>query len=148
MLSLKRGLEYFLAFLFVSLILMVSWQVFSRYVLADPSTVTEELARFLLIWLIFFGATYTFIEKGHLAFELFLEKYESKIPLRSFVSLLVIFLGMILFFGGTNLVYTIFTLGQKTAVLEIPMGLIYLAAPLNGILIIYYAAKDFLEGNA
>ena len=61
---------------------------------------------------------------------------------------MVIFLGMILFFGGTNLVYTIFTLGQKTAVLEIPMGLIYLAAPLNGILIIYYAAKDFLEGNA
>lgn len=127
---------------------MVSWQVFSRYVLEDPSTVTEELARFLLIWLIFFGATYTFIERGHLAFELFLEKYERKIPLRSFVSLLIVFLGLILFVGGANLVYTIFILGQKTAVLEIPMGLIYLAAPVNGILIAFYGASEFLERKA
>ena len=141
----KKPLEYLLAFLFVALVLVVSWQVFSRYVLADPSTVTEEVSRFLLIWLIFFGATYTFTERGHLSFELFFEKYESKFPMHSIVSFFTIFLGLILFLGGSQLVYSVWILGQKTAVLEIPMAYIYLAAPANGLLIVVYGIQEFLK---
>ena len=34
----------------------VSWQVISRYLLAAPSSWTEEVARFLMIWVTFLGA--------------------------------------------------------------------------------------------
>lgn len=141
----KTFLETILAVLFTGLLLMVTWQVVSRYVLSDPSTVTEEVSRFLLIWLIFFGATYTFMERGHLAFELFLEKFENQFPMRRIVAFLILFLGLILIVGGSILVYTIFSLGQKTAVLGIPMGFIYLAAPINGLLIAIFGASEFLS---
>src|SRR5690606_21573589 len=44
-------LERFIAFLMAALVVCVLWQVFTRYALRDPSAYTEELARFLLIWL-------------------------------------------------------------------------------------------------
>jgi TRAP-type C4-dicarboxylate transport system permease small subunit len=50
------------------LVVAVLWQVFSRYVLQAPSTVTDELARFLLIWLTLLGAAWVVGQKGHLAF--------------------------------------------------------------------------------
>ncbi|MBT6210196.1 MAG: TRAP transporter small permease subunit, partial [Woeseia sp.] len=36
--------------LMVALVAAVSWQVISRYVFASPSSWTEEVARFLMIW--------------------------------------------------------------------------------------------------
>ena len=40
----------------VSILLTVIWQVVSRYVLKDPASVTEELSRFILIWIGILGA--------------------------------------------------------------------------------------------
>lgn len=60
--GLKRALENILAHLLVVLmglmVLNVLWQVFSRYVIGEPSAFTDELARFLMIWLGLLGAAY------------------------------------------------------------------------------------------
>ena len=49
--KLNRVLEVILIMLLGVMVLNVSWQVFSRYVLANPSSFTDELARYLMIWL-------------------------------------------------------------------------------------------------
>ena len=47
---LNKVLETFLVVLMSVLVVDVLWQVFSRYLLSSPSSFTDELAGFLLIW--------------------------------------------------------------------------------------------------
>ncbi|WP_372804382.1 TRAP transporter small permease, partial [Paracoccus seriniphilus] len=45
---------------FLVLLICVTWQVVSRYLLGTPSTITDELARFLFMWLALVGGAYTY----------------------------------------------------------------------------------------
>ena len=56
--KLNRILEIVLVTLLGIMVINVSWQVFSRYVLANPSSFTDELARYLMIWLGVMGTAY------------------------------------------------------------------------------------------
>jgi len=53
------------------LVVCVVWQVFSRYVLSQPSTMTDEIARFSMIWVGLLGAAYTVGAQRHLSIDLF-----------------------------------------------------------------------------
>ena len=65
-----RALELILATVMAAMVLAVLWQVATRYLLRDPSSLTEELARFGLMWLGLLGASYGFGQRAHLAIEL------------------------------------------------------------------------------
>ena len=145
MILIKKSLEKLLIIIFSVLVFSVVWQIISRYLLSRPSTITEELARFLLIWLAMFGASYTFLERGHLSIDLISEKFSriGQKRLHSLLALVTALFGIILTFGGAILVYRIFEMNQITPALQIPMGFIYLAAPVNGLIILYYAFNEF-----
>ncbi|HPR59552.1 MAG TPA: TRAP transporter small permease subunit, partial [Prolixibacteraceae bacterium] len=53
-----KVLEFVLIGLMIVLIADVSWQVISRYLLSAPSSFTDELAGYLLIWVGVLGAAY------------------------------------------------------------------------------------------
>ncbi len=63
-------LSYSLSILFVVMTGLVLWQVFTRYILGDPSIFTEELVRIILLWTSFVGAAYAFGKESiwHLCF--------------------------------------------------------------------------------
>ena len=67
---LDRLILFISSFALMLLVATVTWQVFSRYVLNDPSNWTDELARYAMIWLGLLGASYLFGIKGHLAITL------------------------------------------------------------------------------
>jgi len=71
-------LRWFLIVLAVLMVLTVSWQVFSRYALRAPSSLTEELARFQLIWLGLLGAVYTFRNRMHVGIDIFVAPLTGK----------------------------------------------------------------------
>ena len=56
--ALDRALSIGLVGLLGALVAAVVWQVVSRYLLNSPSSVTEEIARYLLIWVSMLGASY------------------------------------------------------------------------------------------
>ena len=56
--TIDKVLAWFLIGLMGIAVLNVLWQVFTRWVLQDPSSYTEELARYLLIWIGLLGAAY------------------------------------------------------------------------------------------
>ena len=58
-----------------SMVLTVLWQVFSRYVLENPSSFTEELARYLMIWLGVLGAAYVSGKNNHVSINYFYLKF-------------------------------------------------------------------------
>jgi TRAP-type C4-dicarboxylate transport system permease small subunit len=115
------------------------WQVFSRYVLGNPSTITEELLRFGLIWTTMLGASYAFGTNEHLAITGLLDKLKGKNQkaLRMVNDLFIIgFAGAVMIKGGLNIVNT--TMAQLTPILQIPVGVIYSIVPISGVIIIIY----------
>ena len=72
------------------IVLAVLWQVFSRYVLQNPSSVTEEIARYLLIWIGLLGAAYASGQQEHLAINILPPKLhpENRIKLMIFINML------------------------------------------------------------
>ncbi|MBD3287353.1 TRAP transporter small permease subunit [candidate division KSB1 bacterium] len=135
-------LSNFLIVLMAVMVLDVSWQVFTRFVLRDASSYTEELANFLLIWIGVLGASYALRTKAHLGIDVLTYKLRGvrkqvvEIVIYSFVILFALFIMVI---GGLKLVQLTFTLNQTSPALGIKMGYVYLVLPISGILIIYYS---------
>lgn len=146
--KLDKILGGFLVFLMSIMVLAVLWQVFSRYIMDSPSSITEEMARYLLIWIGILGAAYASGQQEHLAINLLEEKLNKKNRkrLRIGIDLLIIFFcAIVLIIGGGNLVYVNYDLGQTSAALEIPLYIVYLVAPLSGLLIIVYKINEILN---
>jgi TRAP-type C4-dicarboxylate transport system permease small subunit len=123
------------------MVINVTWQVFSRYVLEDPSSFTDELSRYMMIWLGLAGAAYVSGKNGHLAIDILPEKLKGKqlLSLQLFIHSLVIFFGAaIMIWGGGNLVFITQILQQKSATLQIPLSWIYGIVPISGLLVVYY----------
>jgi len=130
------------------LVVSVAWQVLSRYLLADPSPWTEELARFVLIWVGMLGASYAFRTRAHLGLELLPEKLEgtAAVALKYFTLLVIaLFAATVLVGGGGNLVSLTWELRQYSAVLGLPIAWVYAVIPLTGVLIIFYCLVQALE---
>ena len=127
------------------LVIDVLWQVISRYVIGIPSSFTDELAGFLLIWVGLLGAAYVAGQNEHLAIDLLLQK-SSPGRKRILGIIIQLFIGLfslsVLVVGGTLLVYTRFMLQVKSAALSIPLGLVYIVLPISGLLILYYSLDN------
>jgi TRAP-type C4-dicarboxylate transport system permease small subunit len=126
----------------VSILLTVIWQVVSRYVLKDPASITEELSRFILIWIGILGAAYAYRQNAHLGFNLIVERQSRKVKrllLTCVEIIVIIFCVLVMVYGGSELVSLTLELEQISAALGVKMGLIYSVLPLSGGLIIAYA---------
>lgn len=132
------------------LVVCVVWQVLSRYILNTPSTYTDEIARFLFIWVGLMGAAYALGQKKHLAIDLLASKLEhspiNQSRLQFIIDLISIgFASIIMCYGGFNLVVDTINNGQISPVLGIQMGLVYLAIPLSGCFMLIYLLKDIID---
>lgn len=148
--KIDKVIEFVLVALMSILVLDVLWQVFSRYVLAAPSSFTDELAGFLLIWVGLLGAAYVAGKNEHLAIDLMLQKMKGakKRRLQIFINAIVgLFALFVMCIGGAWLVYTRFYLGVNSAALELPLGYVYLIVPISGILTLYYTIDNSLTQN-
>ncbi len=139
--NIDKALEWMLVFLMSILVLDVLWQVTSRYIMNAPSSYTDELAGFLLIWVGLFGAAYVAGKREHLAIDLLLQRSpeKRKLKLEIIISVLVILFALVVMVvGGSWLVYTRFYLSVKSAALGLPLGVVYLVLPISGLLIVYF----------
>jgi TRAP-type C4-dicarboxylate transport system permease small subunit len=146
--NIDKFLERFLVIIMSILVIDVLWQVISRYVLSSPSSFTDELAGFLLIWVGLFGAAYVAGKKEHLAIDLMLQRSgpARRKFLEIFISICIIIFSLtVLVIGGTWLVYTRFALEVKSAALEIPLGYVYIVLPISGILNIFFTIDNLLN---
>lgn len=130
------------------LVVNVLWQVTSRFIVGRPSSFTDELAGFLLIWVGLLGAAYASGKKEHLAIDLIANKLTPKgRKVRDSIvnSLIILFAAVVLVIGGSNLVYIAFHLDQISSALQLRVGYVYLVLPISGVFIIYYSIMDLIE---
>ncbi|WP_394211885.1 TRAP transporter small permease [Enterovibrio calviensis] len=146
--SVNRGLAAFTVSLSVFLVLCVIWQVLSRYVIGKPSTVTDELARYLFMWVALIGAAYTTGQKRHLAIDLLTMKLSGKKKLINEIVIqlaIAIFSYVVLVHGGSQLALKTLATGQVTPALGFEMGYIYFCLPISGALMIFYSLHFAFE---
>jgi len=139
-----------LILLMAVMVLNVLWQVASRYLLNSPSAFTDELAGFLMIWVGLLGASYATGKGLHLAIDILHESVAPAVQRRLDMVinlLIVVFALSILVIGGFRLVYLTLYLEQTSANLEVPLGYVYLAIPLSGLLMTYYSLDNLIKPN-
>ncbi len=149
---LKLAIDHLLgavvAALMAALVLDVLWQVFTRFVMRDPSSFTDELARYLLVWVGLLGAAYCAGQKLHLAIDLFPSRLTGRprhLVEIAIQSAILVFAVAVMVVGGARLVGLTLLLGQTSAALQIPLGAVYTVLPLSGVLIAFYAVVFILE---
>jgi TRAP-type C4-dicarboxylate transport system permease small subunit len=148
--TLDRALGLLLTGLMGLAVINLSWQVASRYLLGIPSSFTDELARFLLVWIGLFGATYGVGRRLHLAIDLLPEAVDRRAGrgLDRLVGLLTAgFALAVLTVGGGWLVELTASLGQRSPALGIPMALVYLSLPVSGLAMVVYIIGDLFEAG-
>lgn len=137
-----------LIWLAVFMVMTVTWQVLSRYILRAPSSLTEEIARFQLIWLGLLGAVYTFRNRMHVGIDILVSPLEGKKRLVAEMIALISVLAfavLILIYGGSRLVGLTYELNQTSAALGVKMAYIYSIIPISGILMVIYALHYILD---
>lgn len=141
-------LKWMLVFIMGTMTLNVLWQVFTRFIMQNPSSYTEELARYMLIWLGILGAAYVAGQKMHLAIDLLSTKLSGakKSYLEIFIQLTVfVFSLSVMFIGGIRLVQITLSLNQISAALQIPLGYVYSVLPISGALMMFYSATYIID---
>ncbi len=129
------------------MVINVLWQVISRYFLGAPSSFTDELARYLMIWVGILGAAYVSGRNMHVAIDVLPSRLNpnTQKKLRLIVRILIIlFCFFALVIGGSRLVYITHVLDQNSPALQVPLSLVYLVIPISGLLIIYYKLSDII----
>ncbi|MEQ8580844.1 MAG: TRAP transporter small permease [Marinoscillum sp.] len=150
--KIDKILEKILVLLMAIMVLNVLWQVASRFLLNSPSGFTDELAGFLLIWVGLIGSGYATGQGLHMAIDILPKSLEGArfLWVMRFIHFSVaLFALLVMIIGGSNLVYVTLELEQLSSALQLPMGYVYLAVPLSGILMIYYSIYYliFTESN-
>ncbi|MEO0793878.1 MAG: TRAP transporter small permease [Verrucomicrobiota bacterium] len=145
---LTRILEWVLILAVLFLVLDVVWGVFTRYVLGEQAKWTEELARFLLIWVALIGSALAFGAKAHLGVDYFVQQlHPDARRLMAITSHLVVlfFATSIFVVGGIQVVMDALTLDQTTPALGWKMGYVYLALPISGVFMLIFTLENLVE---
>jgi TRAP-type C4-dicarboxylate transport system permease small subunit len=138
----ERGLAWLLVLLMVAIVADVTWQVLSRFVFRAPSSFTEELAGFLLIWIGLLGAAYALRTRAHLGIDLLTAKLSGATKRAAAMvahTLVLLFALTTMVIGGLRLVQLAFQLEQISSVMGLRMGYVYVAIPLAGLLMVVFS---------
>ncbi len=131
--------------LFAIVVVVVSAQVFSRFVIHLSIRWADELSRFAFVWLIYIGGAVTIRDGRNVCFDLFLDSLKGKkwkilFTLVTLVSLL--FLVLMTYFGV--LVCKV-EMSETSPIMHWPMHIVCLAIPLGGLLMMLEEICYWLE---
>jgi TRAP-type C4-dicarboxylate transport system permease small subunit len=140
----EHHFEDWLAFaVFWVLGIVVFAQFFTRYVLNDSLAWTEEIARYLLMWVTFIGAAIVTRRRTHIAVEM-LEYFLPERPasiLRAVIDIVTVgFLGCLAWFSFTIIERMQI---QRMTIIDMPMSVVYGGVAFGVFLMLFRAAQVF-----
>jgi TRAP-type C4-dicarboxylate transport system permease small subunit len=140
-----RALIWLLAGTVGILIVPVTLQTFSRYTELIPSYIwTEELSRFLFIWMIMLGAMIGIKEGTHFEVDVWPElSRRGNAALRIVSSLFVLIFALVFVYWGIKFVE--FGWYQESELAELPMPFIFVAWPLAGVTWLIFLGEIFVD---
>lgn len=141
------AMEFIAGVLLITLLTLVSAEIILRYFFNYPLIWVTELCRFMLIWMVFLGATVLTKRGAHLMVGVSLDKYLSSkkyiIILKVFVSSCIsVILILTALYGAKAVMMTSKMVGPAT---KIPMYIVWSAIPVNAALMLYFVIEQTLK---
>ena len=132
--------------LFAVMVVVGTYQIITRFIFNNPSTVSEELLTYTFAWMAIFSSAYVFGKRDHMRMTFVADKLpkEQRKILEIVIELLIIaFAVIVLIYGGFTIMGL--TMTQKTASLGVMMVVIYAVVPICGILIAIYGVLNVID---
>jgi TRAP-type C4-dicarboxylate transport system permease small subunit len=129
----------------LAMVTIIFAQVIARYVLHNSLSWSEEMGRYLFVWMTFIGSAIAVRNKLHVSLDMLTSRLPSgwqKLCLVvGYVSMLIF--TAVLIYGGY--LFVLRGSSQNSAAMQIPMQYVYLVLPIGGGLIFFYLLKRFYE---
>ncbi len=140
-----RGLFWFLVIMGCVMLGIGFMQVFWRYVLESSLYWSEELLRYMYVWVIFLGVSVGIRSRLHVAIDAFITllRGRPRYVLKTIVHLLTVAFFVLLIVIGIR--FTVYNLGQISPAVQLPMSLVYLGIPLGGFFALLFAVEDWVK---
>lgn len=137
-----KGAVAFSIFLIMAIVCV---QIFHRFILNDALSWPEEASRFLMIWALFIGGAYAFLDRDHASIQYLSKKLPRQVSVAVDIAnnvLIILFLSVIVYGGVQQMVYLG---GHTTGALGISRAIPYAAIPVSGLIYIAFAARLILK---
>jgi TRAP-type C4-dicarboxylate transport system permease small subunit len=139
-----RLLTWLMAATVAILIVPVTLQIVSRYTALIPSWIwTEELSRFLFIWMIMLGAMIAVREGTHFVVDVWPELQPRAAALLQ-IATNVFILAFAVVFVWWGIQFVRFGWDQTSELAELPMGFIFIAWPVAGVTWLLFLGESFV----
>ena len=123
--------------------IFVCYQVFARYVLNSPSSISEPLSQYLFVWMIMFGSAYVYGSREHLTIDILKDKFGPKTNMVvEIITNICLFLFVLLICVIGGYLYTTKAAAQIDPALRISKAVIYASLPITGVATLYYAVYN------
>ena len=116
-------------FLFMAAALFL--QVCFRYLMNSPLIWSEEFARYLLVWITFFGINYGIRREKHIKLDFFYGLFPAKLQKITNLVTNVIILVSVIYFYKSAVTFTQAQFRIASSAMQIPMGLVYVSIPIG-----------------
>lgn len=134
------------AVIFAAMVVIGTYQIVTRFVFRNPSTVSEELLTYSFTWMALLSSAYVFGKRDHMRMGFMADKAgaagQKILSILSEILIMVLAAGVMIY-GGVTI--TKLTMTQSTASLGIPMGVVYTIIPISGVLIVLYALLNLAD---
>ncbi len=141
---LDRTIEFWIALLFIAMVIVGGLQVFNRFILNQSLSWSEEFQKYAHIWLIFFTIPVAYRKGSHIGMRVLFDRFPAKVKFY----LEWIFDLMWLFLGGAVVFYTLRIMQvaarQESAGLGIPMSYVYVGLLGGGIYWMIVAVRQII----
>lgn len=137
--NLEKILTAIVAVIMILLSIIVSYQVFARYVLRDSPFWVEEGSEVMMMWLGILGSAAATWTESHMDLQIVVSRLPEQVRmwLRTFVDLLIAIFAFLIFLFSITLVKNLMT--GTLLFLPIPIGYTYTILPVSGIIIILFS---------
>lgn len=127
-----------------ALIGVITLQIISRVFFTAVGW-TEEVARFLLVWITFLGATLAFQRGRHIAVTFVVDALPARLAQLARIAAVLVALGFMLALMVLGYRYMQMQSFQRSASLRLSMTYIYAVIPISAAIMAWYALVDVVE---
>ena len=148
--SLKQPLELSLCLILIAIVLVTFAQVLFRYIFHLSLAWSEELARYLFLWLASLAAAYAFKTKSHFALRFLVDRFGKRLQILTGTLVVFIISGFLVIFIWKAAEYTVGMANQVSPSIQMSMAVPYSSVAVGGILMLYYVLRNWwsdIHGN-
>ena len=131
--------------LVITVAAVVLLQVLMRYLFAYPNPWSEEVSRFCFVWVSLLGASLAVEHRAHFGFDQVTRKLAPRMKKAVEVGARVVVLAFAVLLIGTGVALMDLTMGERSPALNLPVALVYAAAPVSGALMVVHMLAGWAD---